>query len=96
MQSVTKAASLLKVSEYRLFSEAYLAWFGDRAEEDDIVFLFSQFMMFGEVPDWADLFARNLLADLEANRQVNLASFSLLNLAPRTGAKADISFSIMR
>lgn len=96
MQSVTKAASLLNVSEYRLFSEAYLAWFGDRADEDDMVFVLSQFMMFGEVPDWADQFAKNLLADLEANRQVNLTSFSLLNLGPRTGRKPDISFSIMR
>lgn len=95
MQTITKAAHLLQISEYRLFSEAYLNWFGDRASENDMALVFSQFMMFGEVPEWADQYARNVMADLEANRQVNLNSFCLLNLAPRTGEKPDISFTLM-
>ncbi len=95
MQSITKAASLLQISEYRLFSEAYLTWFGDRAHEKDITFLFAQFKMFGEVPDWADQYARNIVSDLEANRQVNLNSFCLLNLSPRIGEKSEISFTLL-
>lgn len=95
MQSIAKVANLLNVSEYRLFSEAYLAKFGDRAEEEDIAVLFSQFMMFGEVPDWANEYARTVLADLEANRNVNLNSYCLLNLAPRTGDKENISFTLL-
>lgn len=96
MHSVKMAATLLNVTEYKLFADAYLTWFGDHADQEDMLEVLSQFMMFGEVPDWADQFARTVLADLEANRQVNLTSFSLLNLSPRTGNKPDISFSIVR
>lgn len=93
---ITRAATLLKISEYKLFSEAYLNWFGDRPDETDITLLFAQFMMFGEVPDWADQFARNILADIEANREVSLNSFSVLNLSPRIGRKAAISFTLAK
>ncbi|PID60158.1 MAG: hypothetical protein CSB44_11785 [Gammaproteobacteria bacterium] len=95
MQSISKAASKLNISEFRLFSEAYLAWFGDRADDEDITLLFAQFMMFGELPDWADQYARSILDDLAANRQVNLNSFCILNMSPRVDARAPISFSIM-
>ncbi|MEE9320897.1 MAG: hypothetical protein V3U76_10660 [Granulosicoccus sp.] len=96
MHTISRAANLLEVSEFKLFSEAYLAWFGDRADDDDILFVFSQFMMFGELPDWADQYAKSVLDDLEANRQVNLNSFSTLNLSPRVGARPEISFSILK
>ena len=96
MQSISKAARALDVSEFKLFAEAYLAWFGDRADDDDITLVFAQFMMFGELPDWADSYARAVLDDLEANRQVNVNSFSVLNLSPRVGPRPDISFSILR
>ncbi|MEE9332866.1 MAG: hypothetical protein V3U65_02135 [Granulosicoccaceae bacterium] len=91
---ITRAATLLKISEFKLFSEAYLNWFGDRPDETDITLLFAQFMMFGDVPPWADQFARNILADIEANREVSLNSFSVLNLSPRIGRKAAISFTL--
>lgn len=94
MHSFSKAAHLLNISEFKLFSEAHLAWFGDRANENELVSVFSQFMMFGKVPDWADQFARVVLDDLEANRQVHLNSFSVLNLSPRVGKRPEISFSI--
>jgi len=94
MQSISRAAMALDVSEFKLFSEAYLAWFGDRAAHEDITFVFAQFMMFGELPDWADSYARSVLVDLEANRQVNVNSFSVLNLSPRVGPRPEISFSI--
>ncbi|MBX2886977.1 MAG: hypothetical protein KTR32_43925 [Granulosicoccus sp.] len=96
MHTFSKAAQMLNISEFKLFSEAYLAWFGDRADENDLVNVFSQFMMFGEIPDWADHFARSVLDDLEANRQVNVNSFSVLNLSPRVGKRPEISFSIIR
>jgi len=96
MQSISRAAKLLEVSEFKLFSEAYLAWFGDRADDEDLTWVFAQFMMFGELPDWADSYARSVLDDLEANRQVNMNSFSVLNLSPRVGRRPEISFSIMR
>jgi len=96
MQTISKAAHLLNISEFKLFSEAYLAWFGDRANDTDLTLVFSQFIMFGELPEWADQFARSILDDLEANRQVNLNSFSVLNLSPRLGKRPEISFSIMR
>jgi hypothetical protein len=94
MQAIERAASLLKVSEFRLFSEAYLTTFGDRAEQADLFDLFAQFMMFGEVPYWADTFAKHVLDDLAANRIVQLNSFCLMNVSPRLGDKPDLSFSI--
>ena len=96
MHAISKAAHLLNTSEFKLFSEAYLAWFGDRPKEKDIMVVFSQFMMFGELPDWADQFARSILNDLEANRQVNINSFSVINLSPRVGKRPEISFSIVK
>lgn len=96
MQTISKAASLLKISEYRLFSEAYLNWFGDRPTESDITSVFAQFKMFGDVPVWANQFARSVLNDLEANRQVNLNSYCLLNLSPRVGGKPEISFTLQK
>ena len=96
MHTISIAAHLLNISEYKLFSEAYLAWFGDRPDDSDIVDVFSEFMMFGKLPDWADQFARSILDDLDANRQVNINSFSVLNLSPRVGKRPDISFSLIR
>jgi len=96
MQSVKKAADLLQISEYRIFSEAYLFWYGDRPNDDEITELFSRFMMFGETPDWADRFAKELIEDLEAKRKINLTSYCVLNMAPRVGsAKTKVSFSIV-
>ena len=96
MQSVKKVADLLQISEYRIFSEAYLYWYGDRPDTDEITELFSRFMMFGETPEWADRYARDLLVDVEANRTINLTSYCLLNMAPRVGtAKTKVSFSIV-
>ena len=95
MQAIERAANLLNVSEYRLLTEAYLAWFGDRAKQNDIDELFSLFVMYGEVPYWAHDYAKSVLDDIAANRQVSLNSFCLVNLSPRTGDKDDLSFSIM-
>ncbi len=96
MHPISKAAALLNTSEFKIFIEAYLAWFGDRPDDTEIGDLFSQFMMFGKLPDWADHFARSVLDDLEANRQVTLNSFSILNLSPRVGKRPEISFSIVK
>jgi len=97
MQSIKKVADLLQVSEYKIFSEAYLNWYGDRATEDDLVELFSRFMMFGEAPQWAETYAQALLEDLESNRQINLNSYCVLNMSPRVASKkTQISFSIVQ
>jgi len=65
-----------------------LNWFGDRADDEDLTIFFSQFIMFGDLPEWADQFAQSVLDDLEA--------FSTFNLSPRTGKRPEISFSIVR
>jgi len=96
MHAISKAAHLLNTSEFKLFTEAYMAWFGDRPDDGAILDVFSNFMMFGELPAWADQFAKSVLDDLEANRHVNLNSFCVLNLSPRVGKRPEISFSIAR
>ncbi len=97
MHNVKRIADLLQVSEYKIFSEAYLNWHGDRATDDDLAELFSRFMMFGEAPDWAEVYAQSLLTDLMNNRQINLNSYCVLNMSPRVASKKPkISFSIVR
>ena len=96
MQSITRAADLLGTSELKLLSEAYLTHFGDHADEEDMMFLFTRFMMFGELPDWVESYASRVLEDLAAHRQVNVNSFCVLNLAPRVGDKTRIGFSLER
>lgn len=96
MQTITRAADLLETSELKLLTEAYMVAFGDHADADDMMFLFTRCMMFGEVPDWAEDYAQRVLADLEANRQVVLNSFCVLNLAPRVGDKVRLGFSLQR
>lgn len=96
MQSITRAADLLNVSELKLLSEAYLNWFGDHADEEDMMSLFTHFMMFGEVPDWVEQYAQQIIADIDANRCVNTNSFCVLNLSPRVGDKTQIGFSLQR
>ncbi len=97
MKNIRKAADILNVSEYKIFSEAYLNWHGDRADDKDLDTLFSRFMMFGEAPEWADIYARSLLEDMEKNRQVNLNSYCVLNMSPRVASKKPvISFSIVQ
>ncbi len=95
MHTIERAASLLNVSEHRLFTEAYLTYFGDRAELEDIDDLFAQFKMYGEVPAWAHNYAKNVLDDIAANRHVSLNNFCLVNLAPRTGDKPDLTFTLL-
>lgn len=94
MRTIERAASLLNISEHRLFTEAYLTYFGDRAELDDIDDWFAQFKMYGDAPFWAHDFAKTVLNDIAANRQVTLNSFCLVNLSPRTGDKPELTFTI--
>lgn len=97
MQSIKKVAEILQISEYKIFSEAYLNWHGGRAEEEDLNELFSRFMMFDEAPEWAEIYAKSLLEDMQSNRQINLNSYSVLNMSPRVGSKKPvISFSIVQ
>jgi len=95
MRKIERAASLLNVSEHRLFTEAYLTYFGDRAEIDAIDDLFAQFKMYGDVPSWVHNYAQNVLDDIAANRQVTLNSFCLMNLSPRTGDKPELTFTLL-
>lgn len=97
MQPIKAAATALNTSEYKIISEAYLFWFGDRLSDEEAAELFSRFMMFGESPEWANEFARNVLSDFNENRITNLNSYCLLNMAPRVAsAKAKVSFTVVR
>jgi len=96
MQAISRAATLLNISELKLLHEAHLTRFGDHADPEDLAFLLAHFTMFGEVPDWADDYARVVLGDLAANRQVMPNSFCVLSLAPRSGDKSPIGFSLQR
>ena len=94
MQAISRAATLLNISELKLLNEAYLTRFGDHADEDDLMFLLTHFTMFGEVPDWVDTYARGVLADLAANRLVIPNSFCVPGLAPRVGDRSKLGFSL--
>lgn len=96
MNSISRAAQLLNTSELQLLNEAWLTWFGGQPREQEIIDVFSQLMISDKAPDWADKFAKSVLADLEAHRQVNLNSFATLNMTPRVGPRPKITFSVDR
>lgn len=96
MHSIARAAHLTQTSEYKILSEAYLYRYGDRPNDDEISELFARLMMFGEVPEWADKFAKDVVTEVSANRKVNLNSYCLLNLSPRVGRdKSAVTFNIV-
>lgn len=96
MHAITKAASLLQTTEYKILSEAYLYQYGDRPADEEISEIFSRLMMFGEIPEWAEKFANEVMTDFSENRKVNLNTYCLLNLSPRVGRnKVPVSFNIV-
>jgi len=95
MHAITRAASLLQTSEYKILSQAYLFQYGDRPDDAEISEIFARLMMFGEFPEWAEKYANEVVTDFTARRKVSLSNYCLLNLSPRVGSsKIAVSFSI--
>lgn len=58
---VLDAASVMDISEYRLFELAYVDWFGDEPLAGQVEPTFAVYMFRGEIPTWVRQFARKML-----------------------------------
>lgn len=90
-----QAASILKTGEYQILEQAYLNWHGACADENEITYLFTQYMQFGMIPHWAETFAKTVISDFNSEIQINPGFYSLSSFSPRVACKKkNPSFSI--
>jgi len=57
--SVVSAANNLEVSEFRIFKDAFVAWYGKEATEQQIKPLFVRYLVEDTVPFWVRNYARS-------------------------------------
>ena len=56
---VVSAANNLEVSEFRIFKDAFTAWYGREATDSQIKPVFIQYLIEDTVPFWVRNYARN-------------------------------------
>ncbi len=71
---VLDAASVMDISEFQVFEQAYVDWFGDEPMVSEVEASFAVYMFRGEIPTWVRQYARKILKtwpeDLSAPRAV--------------------------
>ena len=66
---VVSAANNLEVSEFRIFKDAYAAWYGREPTDSLIKPVFIQYMVEDTVPFWVRNYARSKGPDVELTPQ---------------------------
>jgi hypothetical protein len=95
MNNLVQAANILNTGEYQVLQQAYLNWHGACAGEGELIILFSYYMQYGDLPHWADNFAKSVISDFNAEIDVNPGFYSLSSFCPRVGSAKKIpTFSI--
>jgi hypothetical protein len=56
---VVSAANNLEVSEFRIFKDAFTAWYGKEATDDQIKTVFIQYLIEDTMPFWVRNYARS-------------------------------------
>ena len=56
---VISAANYLEVSEFAIFSDAYSAWYGKKAPDEQMEKVFVQYLQENKVPFWVRNYARS-------------------------------------
>ena len=72
---VVSAANYLEESEFKIFSDAYAAWYGKAASEKQVERIFTQYLLENKVPFWVRNYARSriegfTLADEKENAKL--------------------------
>jgi len=62
LDKVANAAKLLQISEFRFFQIAYFQWYGRGIAENQLEYIFSEYMFEDIVPPWVRHFSRTVLA----------------------------------
>ena len=62
---VVSAANNLEVSEFRIFKDAFEAWYGKEATDDQIKPVFVQYLIEDTVPFWVRNYARSKSPDVQ-------------------------------
>lgn len=81
--AISASASVLRVTEFRLFELAYLDWFGQSSKEADIERVYIPYLIEGVAPCWVRQYTRQVLRLCEdAGVSHGLADWE--NLAPKS------------
>lgn len=65
---VLESASLLDITEYRLFELAYSDWFGDSPISEQVEPFFAKYMFKGIIPVWVRQFARKIMSEYRSGK----------------------------
>ena len=60
---VVSAANYLEQSEFKIFSDAYAAWYGKAASEKQVERIFTGYLLENKVPFWVRNYARSRIAE---------------------------------
>lgn len=60
-EQVVAAANVLDASEFKVFKDAYAAWYGRDVEDAVMEPVFAHYLFFGVPPHWVRHYARGIL-----------------------------------
>jgi hypothetical protein len=63
IECVVNAANYLEVSEFSIFRDAYIAWYGGEMPEKQVESIFIQYLQESKVPFWVRNYARSLIPE---------------------------------
>jgi len=66
---VVNAANNLEISEFRIFKDAFAAWYGKEATEQQIKPLFVRYLVEDTVPFWVRNYARSKTSEAQLTLQ---------------------------
>jgi len=82
---VVSAANYLEVSEFAIFQNAYMAWYGLKAPEKQLEKVFASYLVDNRVPFWVRNYARNQIpgenSPADSPREYSITANNLLYLA---------------
>ena len=81
---VVNAANYLEVSEFAIFRDSYIAWYGKKAPEKQIEKIFVEYLVENKVPFWVRNYARNHVAEsspIDQGKEYSRTANNLLYLA---------------
>ena len=66
---VVSAANYLEESEFKIFSDAYMTWYGKAASEKQMERVFTEYLLENKVPFWVRNYARSRIEGFAATNE---------------------------
>jgi hypothetical protein len=67
-RDVLSASAALEITEFELFTLAYVRWYGHPAQTDRMEAYYTPYMFGGRVPPWVRQYARDVIEQAHAGR----------------------------